>query len=353
MSRTLRRSAGFTILELALVLIVVGILAAVFVPMAQVVHENTMNDRDQSSLEVARDALLGYIRVNQGIPCLDASGTQITPDYSVTPPLVCDPTATLDLLGVRSTDARNLTYAYDVNEWLTVDHITNTGPNICQALADIIAQADPTIPPPATPPPLDPQVCDSTNANTGSTACTPTQPHPMAFVLVGRGSDRCLNLENTHASAPNNAVCTTAVASNRTFENPARIHDRTTGAGYYEDMVYEVTPSKLAEELGCPAGGSGGPTFSYCSSGENLVSIINGDSQNKALVIGPNCYLVDARTSGGAGCQPVGSPIAVLDASCTGSVVLSGTVGSLDGGAISDGRTDILCSKIPTTCTSN
>ncbi len=346
-----RRDSGFTILEIALVLTVVGILAAVFVPMAQVVHENTMNERDQNSLEVARDALMGYIRVNQAAPCVNAAGTQIIPDYSPTPTSVtaqvCDPTATLNLLGVRTTDARNMTFAYDVNPRLTAAAINAPGgDSLCTALANIISPP----PLPAPPTPLDPQVCASTNANTGSTACTPT--HPMAFVLVGRGSDRCLNLENSHFSAANDPVCHPAVADNRTFENPVRIHSGTADAGYYDDLVYTRTPAELAEAMGCPAGGGGSGGFTYCSSGQNLVSIIDGDNQNKALVVGANCYLIDARSSGGIGCQPTSSFIQVRDASCAGTVLLTGTVGSLDGSP-TDGRTDIRCSSIPGSCTSN
>jgi len=345
MSRTLRRSAGFTILELALVLIVVGILAAVFVPMAQVTHENTMNDRDQSSLEVARDALLGYIRVNEGIPCVDAAGTQIIPDYSVTPPVVCDPTATLDLLGVRSTDARNMGFAYDVNENLTLAGIAASGNSLCTALANIISPP----PFPAPPTPLDPQVCDSTNANTGSTACTPA--HPMAFVLVGRGSDRCLNLENTHASATNNAVCTTAVADNRTFENPARIHHRTTDAGYYEDLAYEVTPPELAEIMDCPVGGGGGgSTFAYCPSGEKLVQVENGNGGAMSVKVNAlRCFQTAAGTTGGPGCQPGATALQVYSGPNCNSLQFAGTVASLD--TNSDGRTDIVCDQIPL-CTS-
>jgi len=337
MIRAFRRSAGFTIIELALVLIVLGALAAVFAPMAQVLHEDTMNQRDQSSLEVAKDALMGYIRVNQGVPCVDAAGNQIIPDYTALPPVVCDPVATLDLLGVRTTDARNRTFAFDVNENLTLAGIAASGNSICTALANIISP--PPLPAPATP--LDPQVCASTNANTGSTACDPLTTHPMAFVLVGRGSDRCLNLENTHASATNEAVCPAAVADNRIFENKVRIHSRTTDAGYYDDLVYTVTPAELAEALGCPVGGGGGSAFTLCPAGEALVQVSNGDNSWLSIGSGGSCYQVAAGTTASMGCQPDGATVSLHSNASCGPTIVSDTLANLD--TNNDGRADIVC----------
>ena len=91
MTRSLRHVAGFTIIEIALVLIVIGILAVALVPMAQVVHEDAMPEQDRASLETARKALLGYIRIHEGVPCVEAAGNQVSNG--------CDPTQTLDLPG--------------------------------------------------------------------------------------------------------------------------------------------------------------------------------------------------------------------------------------------------------------
>ena len=343
MNRAVRRSAGFTIIELSLVLVVLGILAAVLAPMLQAVHQDGMNEQDQATLEVARDALMGWIRVNQGVPCADPAGNQIIPDYSAVPPVVCDPAATLDLLGVRATDARNRTFAFDVNENLTLAGISASGNSLCTALANIISPPGP----PAAPTPLDPQVCASTNANTGNTACTAASP--MAFVLVGRGSDRCLNLENTPASAANDAVCRTAVADNRTFENPVRIHSRTDDDGYYEDLVYAVTPAQLAEAMGCPAGGGGGGGFAWCPSGEKLVQVSNGNNNDISVQLNLRCYQIADGTTGGPGCQSGGTALQVFAGPNCNTALFAGTVAGLD--TNNDGRTDILCDRIPL-CTS-
>jgi hypothetical protein len=188
-------------------------------------------------------------------------------------------------------------------------------------------------------------VCASTNANTGSTACAAA--NTMAFLLVGRGSDRCLNLENTHSSAANDAVCPTAVAANRIFENPARIHSRTQDDGYYEDVVLTITPFELAEVMGCPVGGGSGG-FSYCLAGEKLVQVINGVNNAMGINLSGACYTVDRGTSASLGCLTESTPIEVHSNTSCSALHFSGTVGSLD--TNTDGRTDIVCTDI--TCTS-
>ncbi len=321
-----RKASGFTIIEIALVLIVLGILAAALVPMAHVVHEDAMREQDLASLETAKKALLGYIRVHEGIPCVDAAGNQVTSG--------CDPRETLDLLGVRTTDSRRMSFAYDVNDTLTLSDIAASGSSMCAALADII---NPPFPPAA---PFEPSVCDSANANTGNTACTAS--NPMAFVLVGRGADRCLNLENAHASAANDTVCPAAVAANRTFENPSRIHSRTQDDGYYEDLVLTVTPAELAQELGCAGGGSGNER-AICDASETFIQASYGDN-NGWLGVQMNgiCYSVGAGTMAALGCIVDGTSIALRgNANCSGGTLFSGFAETLDSN--NDGRADIVC----------
>jgi prepilin-type N-terminal cleavage/methylation domain-containing protein len=332
MIRMFDRSAGFTIIELSVVLIVLGILASVFLPLTQASHEKAMRERDMAFLESAKNALVGYIRVNQGAPCVDAVGNQVSTG--------CDSTRTLDVLGVRTTDSRGMTFAYDVNETLTVDGIAAGGGSICAALADIVSPPAP----PAPLPPLDPQLCDSSNTNTGSDACVAT--HPMAFVLIGRGDDRCFNLENANDIAANDAVCATAVAANRTFENPARLHSRTLDDGYYEDLVYTMTPTELAEALRCPIGGGGGDDAFYCNSGEKFVNVVNGTGNFISVDIGgASCYLSWKGSTSGAGCQPESETVSIhVNAACSGAGEIGPlTLATLD--VNDDGRVDVLCDK--------
>lgn len=328
MKTTFTRAAGFTIAELALVLVIIGVLAVALVPMIQVAHDDSLRDQDRATLESARDALMGYIRINGGIPCVDTLGAQVSAG--------CDATATLDLLGVRAMDSRRMNFAFDVNDTLTVSEIAASGNSLCTALANII---NPPLPPPT--PPM-PQICDSANANTGDVACVAA--NPMAFVLVGRGSDRCLNLENTHASAANDGVCPTAVAANRVFENPARLHSRTQDDGYYEDLVLAMSPFELAEAMDCPiGGGAGGAGFAYCLGGEKLVQVINGVNNAMGIRLALACYTVDRGTTAALGCLPEGETIEVHSNTSCNSLQLSSTVGALD--TNSDGRTDIICTS--------
>lgn len=331
MIRTYNRSAGFTIIELSVILIVLGILASVFLPLTQATHEKAMRDRDMAILDSAKNALIGYIRVNEGAPCVDAVGNEVSTN--------CDPTRTLDVLGVRTTDSRGETFAYDVNETLTVDEIAGSGNDICTALANIINPPAP----PAPLPPFDPQVCDSANANTGSAACAAT--HPMAFVLVGRGDDRCFNLENTSAGAANDAVCETAVADNRTFENPVRLHSRTLDDGYYEDLVYTLTPTELAEALRCPIGGGGDDSF-YCNSGEKFVNVVNGTGNFISVNIsGASCYLSWKGSTSGAGCQPETETVSIHSNAACGGTAEIGPLALAVLDTNDDGRVDVLCDK--------
>jgi len=321
--------SGFSIIELSLVLIILGILAAVIVPLAQSGHEDSLRRQDQSTMETARDALLGYIRVNEGIPCVDAAGVQVSSG--------CDATETLDILGVRNTDSRRMTFAYDVNETLTLADLATSGTGFCNALGNIIAPPIPPVTPPA------PALCDTANGNIGNAACAAT--HPMAMVLVGRGSDRCLNLENSHDSAANDGVCPGAVLNNRTFENPARITSKTMDEGYYDDLVLTVTPAELAEALDCPVGGGGGAIGpGMCLAGESLVQVINGINNSVGISIDGACYTVDRGTTASLGCQVDSTVLGVYGNTSCATLFFGGTVGTLDGNA--DRRVDIICNSI-------
>lgn len=63
-----RRSAGFTIFEMVIVLIMVGILTAGIAPMLLRQHTNTMEEKDRLALENAKQAIINYAISNGGFP---------------------------------------------------------------------------------------------------------------------------------------------------------------------------------------------------------------------------------------------------------------------------------------------
>lgn len=72
-----RQSYGFTLVELAIVLVIVGLLLAMFLTPLTAQREIRARAETQELLEQARDALIGYAVVNRHLPCPD---TKAIPD---------------------------------------------------------------------------------------------------------------------------------------------------------------------------------------------------------------------------------------------------------------------------------
>jgi len=64
-----RRAAGFTLAELAIVLVIVGLLLGSMMAMVSTQTEQRKWNDTQSRLETARDAILGYAIANGRLPC--------------------------------------------------------------------------------------------------------------------------------------------------------------------------------------------------------------------------------------------------------------------------------------------
>lgn len=82
MSPNLRtRLRGFTLVELAIVLLVLGLLAgAILLPIA-VRTEQRFYDETRLSMEDIRNALLGYAAVSKHLPCPDSTGNDGIEDF--------------------------------------------------------------------------------------------------------------------------------------------------------------------------------------------------------------------------------------------------------------------------------
>jgi prepilin-type N-terminal cleavage/methylation domain-containing protein len=69
--RSRQRSAGFSLIELALVLVVAGLLAGGLLPTLAMQREMRQREETQHHLEQARDALLGFVALHGRLPCAD------------------------------------------------------------------------------------------------------------------------------------------------------------------------------------------------------------------------------------------------------------------------------------------
>lgn len=81
-----RRHAGFTIFEMVIVLVMLGILTAGLAPLLRTQHTQTMEDANKKGLNTAKDVLIAYALANGGFPtpltaaeALGSAGPIVTP----------------------------------------------------------------------------------------------------------------------------------------------------------------------------------------------------------------------------------------------------------------------------------
>ena len=230
---------GFTLLEMAFVLLIVGIVVSMIAPTMTTVHHKTMGDEDRKALTTIKDVLIGQFIATGKLPrCLNAAGSASVGN--------CDTVKSLDGIGVRVTDSRNSPIAYDVANAGGVDLTTGSLADACSRLSTAIAT-----PTGAYGPAICAQSPDYDNSSTWSVAtgyCV-TQ-NRVAFVLVGTGNIRPgQNGESAlpSATAPSNRN----IGADRVFENPSR---RFSERWYYDDQVEVVTFAELLKAVSkfCP-----------------------------------------------------------------------------------------------------
>jgi prepilin-type N-terminal cleavage/methylation domain-containing protein len=66
-----RRRNGFSLIELAIVLLVVSILTAGLITMFRVQREHAAISETRAALDEAKEALFAYAEINKGLPCPD------------------------------------------------------------------------------------------------------------------------------------------------------------------------------------------------------------------------------------------------------------------------------------------
>lgn len=77
LSRAGARARGFSLVEMALVLLIVGLLAAVFLPATNTFLENNRRKETRAKLEALEQAMVRFVMVNRRLPC-PADGIQGT-----------------------------------------------------------------------------------------------------------------------------------------------------------------------------------------------------------------------------------------------------------------------------------
>lgn len=114
-------SRGFTLIEMAIVLMIVGLLlGGILVPLNAQMNQRNNSDT-QKSLSEIRDALIGYVMANGYLPCpanpTDVTGVTPTAGIARTPPCTgASATGVLPwaTLGISETDAWGNRYTYRV-----------------------------------------------------------------------------------------------------------------------------------------------------------------------------------------------------------------------------------------------
>ena len=81
LARTGARARGFSLVEMALVLLIVGLLAAVFLPATNTFLENNRRKETRAKLEALEQAMVRFVMVNRRLPC-PADGIQGTANPS-------------------------------------------------------------------------------------------------------------------------------------------------------------------------------------------------------------------------------------------------------------------------------
>lgn len=326
-------SSGFTLIEMTLVLIMIGILTASLAPILLRGHGSTLEARDRLALEEAKTAIITYAITFGGIP---NPGGDIAAVSGVMPGL--------SAFGVNHWGAfgsSNLTnplqfFQLDVHDTLRSSAITLISNGVgtpdfgdrvvfCQAVNAAIAASN------------KPYVCRdvSTDHYNAQTACAFASAVPVAFVLFSTGNDRKPNMGNDPA-----------LGANRIYENDKRGINNLPGAStiasrshsHYDDQVTSYSLSALARD--CREKMGIAPEVMNCAAGQKYVgSLSNGlAASSVAYSIAPTATyasMVPANfTSYLNSCFSPASYLAV-----SGVALAASSVAALD--ANRDGRIDI------------
>ena len=133
------KNKGFTLVEMAIVLVIIGLLATAFLTPLSAQLEQSRNTEARRDLAEIREALLGYAVINSRLPCPDTTGDGVDDG--------CTNTNTANstggnlpwvTLGLKSTDPWNSSYQYRVNNAYSGAFTLSTPTNVLAANTGVL-----------------------------------------------------------------------------------------------------------------------------------------------------------------------------------------------------------------------
>lgn len=198
--------AGLTLIELAIVLVVLGLVLGMTLPLISELSKQRHYRSTQRDMEEIKEALAGYAGIHAKLPWADTNGDGVGDSGQSVGAI-----AYVEV-GLGATDAWRKAYRYDVNDRLTT---TTSLAALCTALSLIGPNEFP-------------QVAFSPGGT----------PSPQAVVIVSGGENSTLDGENGDGD--------------RSYEALAQ-------SSSYDDLVLAISPNTLYGQLSCGAqqGGTG------------------------------------------------------------------------------------------------
>ncbi|MDH5302080.1 MAG: type II secretion system GspH family protein [Gammaproteobacteria bacterium] len=194
------KSQGFTLIEMAMVLVIVGILLSMTLPIVRGMVQNSKHNAERNILEETRSALIGYAFIHGGFP--DPLANDVVPAGQ---------------LGVRATGPYAKPFLYDVNSNLLASTTGGDIGTFCAAVhAEQTASAEPM-------------------TWHGTDFSNPVNSSPQAFVLVSQGANYRTDRENKPLGD--------GTLTDRIYENSA-----TAEANNYDDAVASYSLVQLKND---------------------------------------------------------------------------------------------------------
>lgn len=268
----MKSASGFTMIEMVIVLVMIGILTASLAPLLLRQHTSSMEERDRVALEDAKTAIISYATTFGGIPNPNSAVAAIS---GVMPRVEAFGVNNWGAFGSSGLANPLQYFQMDVNDNLTSSCTNNmasgvpcatpgalvTGGNrvvFCQAVNAAMSAV-----------PAAPFVCQDYAGDHTTVACPATSAVPAAFVLYSTGNDRIPNQEN-------------ATSANRIYENDKRginnSPDNTAPGAtrdHYDDQVMSYPLSAFARDCREKMGVT--PEVMNCAAGEKYVGSIQNN----------------------------------------------------------------------------